>query len=261
MRGDHDDTTRTSASTVTTSFMPLGPDSSVKTADSKPNEIHRLRQPPSRSRPGIRTHRSGSFALRQFKENYDKKQNRRPKTKAEARLKDTIENEITEASRSTDSVSNHSEEWVKPALRPYRSVDRSFRIQGDAKSTYCSEVTSSASKNDDLQLRSQEIDQRREFEGGSKFKRSMVEVAPGCSMLFCGIDETMNALHLDRIVHAECSSCNTFLACINVAAMVLCPGCQTVSPIESTSISHSFDCAPVMGLGLRVEDILAHLRE
>jgi hypothetical protein len=255
---DSDNTSTTSVSTATESTLPSRANNREEIVDSKPREYHRLRQPPGRSRPGIRTHRSGSFALRQFKENYDQKQNRRSKTKAEARLQDSLENEVTETTRSIDSVSENSEQWSKPALRPYRSVDGSFRIQGDAKSLYGPVETSIVAKNDVILSRSRGSDQRSmEFDGGMKFKRSVIEVAPGCSMLFSGIDETMNALHLDRIVHAECTSCNTFLACINVASMVLCPGCQTVSPLDSAS--HSFDCVPIMGLGLRVEDILAHV--
>ena len=228
-----------------------------KTVDSKPRESHRLSPPPGRLRPGIRTHRSGSFALRQFKENYDQKQNRRPKTKAEARFKKTIENEVVVTNSSFDSTSDHSEKWMKPALRPYRSAHGSFRSQVDAK---CINSTDEISSACDKQSRSIELPvdhSSTELAGGTDFKRSTIEVAPGCEMLFCGIDETMNALHLDRIIHVECTSCNIFLACINVASMVLCPGCQTVGPSGSTS--HSVDCVPTIGLGLRVEDILAHV--
>ena len=259
---DNDNMTTTSVSTTTTtttkSTMSLQSNDCVETIEPIPRENYRLRQVPGRSRPGIRTHRSGSFALRQFKENYDQKHSHRCKTKAEARSQDSIENEVIESTRRVDTVSENATGWVKPALRPYRSVDGSFRVQSDAKSLYCPVETNSVAKNDDIPPRSKGFHQSgMECNGANKFKRSMVEVAPGCSMFLCGIDETMNALHLDRILHAECSSCNTFLACINAASMVLCPGCQTVSPLES--ISHSYDCVPIMGIGLRVEDILAHV--
>jgi hypothetical protein len=135
-------------------------------------------------------------------------------------------------------------------------VDGYFHLQGDAKSLYSSGDAADEASDVSSPFSTSGSDQRsKEFNGGTKFKRSMVEVAPGCSMLMCGIDETMNALHLDRIIHAECTSCNTFLACINIASMVLCPGCQTISPLESPG--HSYDCVPIMGLGLRVKDILA----
>lgn len=248
---DNDNTSTTSVSSATESSTLSRSNDCIESVDSKPREYDRLRQPP---RPGIRTHRSGSFALRQFKENYEQTQNRRSKTKAEARTKNLSKHEVVATTRTIGSVNENSEEWKKPALRPYRSVDGSFRTESLDSSVEMSFVTK-----DDLTVsRSRGSDQwSTELNGVSKFKRSVIEVAPGCSMLFCGIDETMNALHLDRIVHAECSSCNTFLACINVASMVLCPGCQTVSPLESTN--HSFDFVPTMGLGLRVEDILAHV--
>lgn len=215
------------------------------------NEFSRPPPPqrPGRSRPGIRTHRSGSFALRQFKENYNQQQIQRPKTKAEARSNARTHEENT-TTPSITTMSENSAGWTKPALRQCRSEDSSFRRHCVAKPRTTEET------NDVMFHRPTGVVSRTmEFDGTLKFKRTMVEVAPGYSMLMCGIDETMHALHLDRIVHVECSCCSTFLACINVASMVLCPGCQSVNPLESAS--HLYEGVPVMGLGLRVEDILA----
>ena len=237
---DSDSTSPTSVTSATEFTIHPRSSGPIETVFSKPKEYHRPRPPAGRARPVIRTHRSGSFALRQFKETHDQTQNRRSKTKTEARSRGSMTNQ------TIDVASENSTEWVKPPLRPYHSVDGSFCL------LYCSGETINEASNET----SPGLDHRfKEYNGVTKYTRSMVEVAPGYSALMCGIDETMNALHLDRIIHAECTSCNTFLACINVASMVLCPGCQTVSPLESPG--HSFDCVPIMGLGLRIKDILA----
>jgi hypothetical protein len=199
---------------------------------------------PGRSRPGVRTHRSGSFALRQFKENYNKTEKCRSKTMGEARMNETT---IETNDTSSDDMSARG----KPTLRSHCSMD--------GVSPHHSDVAAIAVTDDlEASFGSKGFVQSSESDwNGNKFNRVLVEVTPACLMPLCGIEETMNALHLDRIVHAECTSCDTFLACINAATMVLCPGCQTISPLESTS--RAYHCSPILGFGLRVEDILAHV--
>jgi hypothetical protein len=221
-----------------------------------------------RTRPVLRTHRSGSFALRQFQENYQQQRpgtRRHCKTKSQARDGDW--NAVTHASpTATES------EFKKPALRLHRSMDGSFSVRTAAsKDSQPRKPSSSSSTQEDIcyvppaPLQSSatigtndstsEDTSNGEYWDGTTWDRPMIEVAPGYSLPLCGTLETMQALHLDRIIHVECNSCNVFLACINTAGMVLCPGCRTVSPVESTSQHIS----PTLGLGLRVEDILSQI--
>jgi hypothetical protein len=215
-------------------------------------EICRQRPvPPGRSRPGVRTHRSGSFALRQFKENYQQTQQQRHyKKKSEARDVDTT---TTEAStENSDTMCESTSNWERPPLTARRSVDGSFCIRGN---------TAAMTQVIDSNVEIIAVDRQQRGNIGSintNFHRANIDVAPGCTMSLCGIDETMHALHLNRIIHAECTSCNIFLACIKVASMVLCPGCQTISPLECTN--QSYDHIQLLGLGLRVEDILSNMQ-
>ena len=223
------------------------------------------RAPPERSRPGIRAHRSGSFALRQFKENHQQDVARRHyKTRHEARSETDPGPEPSEVSSPTKS------DWKKPALRLHRSMDGSFSVRSsEAKDTIPRKPASRQREisyvppvplQNTISENVEDISSENAFDAGwneNAWDRPMIEVSPGFSLPMCGTKETMQALHLDRIVHVECTSCSVFLACINTAYMVLCPGCRSVSPIETSGCNMS----PTLGLGLRVEDILSQIQK
>lgn len=92
----------------------------------------------------------------------------------------------------------------------------------------------------------------------TKWHREIVAVAPGCSFPLCGSKETLHAFQNDRVVHTECTSCESFLYCIDSASKVLCPTCRSISPVE-TSPSH--DEMRRLGLGLTVEIALEQFQK
>lgn len=244
--------------------------STYGSADNKPNgkSASTTRPvPPGRSRPGIRAHRSGSFALRQFKENHQQ-QCHQPTTRRHYKTKNEARSEVEQNSVPCEVTSPNKSDWKKPALRLHRSMDGSFSVRSTPLKDR--ETCKSPTSQDDIRyvppipLQSS-LPESTEIASSSKgidvgwnetaWDRPMIEVAPGFSLPMCGTAETMQALHLDRIVHVECKSCSVFLACINTAYMVLCPGCRSVSPMETVG----YNMSPTLGLGLRVEDILSQI--
>jgi hypothetical protein len=84
-----------------------------------------------------------------------------------------------------------------------------------------------------------------------EWQRNMVSVIPGYSIPLCGAAETMDAVKKNRIIHTECTSCSSFLYCIDIASMVLCSSCRYISPVESSSSNHNVhEC---LGLGLTAD--------
>jgi hypothetical protein len=81
----------------------------------------------------------------------------------------------------------------------------------------------------------------------------MVEVIPGYSVPLRGLKEAMHAFHQDNIVHADCSSCDTFLYCIDSASMVLCPTCRSISPVPNKGKNTATES---LSIGLTVEHIV-----
>jgi hypothetical protein len=224
--------------------------------------------PPGRSRPGIRAHRSGSFALRQFKENHQK--NHQPVARRHYKTKNEARSKTDQSQPPCEVRSPEKSDWKKPALRLHRSMDGSFCVRSfTSKDTAPCKPPSRHgdicyvppfSLQDTLQSENEDVFRSHNTIGTgwneNAWERPMIEVAPGFSLPMCGTHETMHALHLDRIVHVECKYCSVFLACINTAYMVLCPGCRSVSPVEAVG----YNMSPTLGLGLRVEDILSQIQ-
>jgi hypothetical protein len=211
--------------------------------------------PAGRSRPGIRAHRSGSFALRQFKENHQ--QNHQPVARRHYKTKNEALFETDQSSPLREVTSPTKSDWEKPTLRLHRSMDGSFCVRSSSSKDSAPRMPTS--RQEDICF-VPPIPLHNTMDAGwndNAWERPMIEVAPGFSLPMCGTAETMQALHLDRIVHVECTSCSVFLACINTAYMLLCPGCRSVSPIETVG----YNMSPTMGLGLRVEDILSQMQK
>jgi len=88
-------------------------------------------------------------------------------------------------------------------------------------------------------------------EAKETWSRPLVEVVPGFALPFHGSKETIHAYHNDNVIHTNCSSCATFLYCIDSASMVLCPSCRSISPVE---VRHTEE--ETLGIGLTVEHVL-----
>lgn len=90
--------------------------------------------------------------------------------------------------------------------------------------------------------------------GEKIWHRTVVDVAPGCSVPLCGAEETMYAFQQECVVHTECTSCGSFLYCIDTASMVLCPTCRSISLVETDSSPRNV--SERLGLGLTVEIVM-----
>ena len=65
------------------------------------------------------------------------------------------------------------------------------------------------------------------------FHRSVIEVTPGVFVDLVGADETMDAVRSSRTTKCGCMICEALLLCKDIVSLVLCPDCQTISPVDS----------------------------
>ena len=84
-------------------------------------------------------------------------------------------------------------------------------------------------------------------------RKMTIEVSPGVSMLFRGSEETWKAVKENRICETECLGCDIPLYCVEDAELVVCPDCQTLSPVQNDNpdgANNDARCDRVGGLGL-----------
>lgn len=84
-------------------------------------------------------------------------------------------------------------------------------------------------------------------------KKMCIEVAPGVTMAFRGSEETCKAITANRICQAVCLGCTIPLYCIDDAELVVCPECQTISPVNNGDGARQ---ANGLGIGFKQEQLL-----
>jgi len=87
--------------------------------------------------------------------------------------------------------------------------------------------------------------------------RLQVEIVPGYSLRLCGRDESLVAYRNGTVVELPCSSCQSFLYCINIACMVVCPECRSFTVLENVPDQGK----DLLGIGLTVEMVAEEVRQ
>lgn len=90
-----------------------------------------------------------------------------------------------------------------------------------------------------------------EDEGAVPFDRPLVEVAPGHWVELRGSEETWAALQRGFSRKLNCFCCETSMKVIADAAMVLCPECRMICPLESEGGAEGTG----LGLGVKVQKL------
>mmetsp|Transcript_13860 Transcript_13860/g.21124 ORF Transcript_13860/g.21124 Transcript_13860/m.21124 type:complete len:261 (-) Transcript_13860:39-821(-) len=76
--------------------------------------------------------------------------------------------------------------------------------------------------------------------------RPLIEISPGHWIELRGSDETLKAFQRNFIRQVTCSCCSNQIQCIEDAAMVLCPICRVVTPIDDV-------IGRGLGLGMKMQ--------
>ncbi len=100
-------------------------------------------------------------------------------------------------------------------------------------------------------------------------QQTIIELAPGVHVTVRPKEETWTAIRGGRITITTYCDCGREMACVKTSPMVLCKGCQTVSPVNQSGAF--VDCSsgvdggggnddPV-GIGIKLEDMMAWLAQ
>jgi len=143
---------------------------------------------------------------------------------------------MSSSSRIERQTSSHYEERSSPPT-PSQRIERQTSYYEERSQQQMSYGQSSMSNNP--------IEDEHEHEE-SKYDRSTVEIAPGKYMDLRGSKETWDALERNFSQQINCACCSTQIRFIRDAAMVICPVCRMILPVDN---EHGFG----LGLGVKVE--------
>jgi hypothetical protein len=82
----------------------------------------------------------------------------------------------------------------------------------------------------------------------------MLMVTPGQWMRLRGADETWHAIQRDYYEPCICIDCSTEMFCISDAWLVLCPRCQSISPLEDNVVTARREGG--VGLGFTIDSLV-----